>query len=405
MPTGKEVVPETEEEISLLDVLLVLVQRKWLIGLTTIAAAVLAIGISLWLPAQYTATVTIMSPQQNSSLSSALSAQLGSMAALAGGGLGLKNPNDMYVAMFKSRTVEDAMVRHYGLMQQYHLKFPSDACKVFEGNTKIDGTGKDGLIHISVTDLDPRRAAELANGYVDQFRGLTEHLAISEAAQRRLFFEKQLEEAKNQLANAEEELKKTEQSTGVISVDNQSRALLESATALKARVAAQEVAVQGMRTYATGQNAELMQAEKELESLRAQLAQLGGASSQSDDLLVPKGKIPQAGLEYLRKERDVKYYETIFEILAKQFEVAKLDEAKEGALVQVVDSAVPPDRKSAPKRSLIVIAATFAGFLAGIFAALLLAACEHMKADPKSAGKLLTLKSMLSFSAPAFRKS
>lgn len=387
--------PSSEDEISLLDLLIVLAQRKRLILGFTLLFAVLAAGISLLLPPQYTATISIMPPQQNSSMSSALMSQLGGMAALAGGSLGIKNPNDMYVAMFKSQTVENAMVQKFGLMQEYHAKFPSAAAKAFEGHAKIDGSGKDGLIHISVTDRDPRRSADLANGYVDQYRALSEHLAISEAAQRRLFFEKQLEEAKNKLGDAEDALKNTQQSTGIIEATSQARALVESAASLRAKVAAQEVTVQGMRTYATGQNTQLAEAQKQLDSLRGQLAQLSSSSDSGDSLIPTKGKISDAGLDYMRKLRDVKYNETIFEILAKQFEIAKLDEAKEGSLIQVVDPATVPDRKSAPKRTLIVIVATFVGLLLGIFVALLRAAFERMGSDPEVKSKLSSFKTAL----------
>jgi len=123
--------------------------------------------------------------------------------------------------MLQSRTVEDAMVKHFGLMQEYRKRYLSDARKAFEGHATVDGSGKDGMIHISVEDHDPRRAAELANGYVDQFRDLSQHLAISEASQRRLFFQQELEQAKNNLANAEEALKQTELTTGVIQPDSQ----------------------------------------------------------------------------------------------------------------------------------------------------------------------------------------
>jgi uncharacterized protein involved in exopolysaccharide biosynthesis len=324
-------------------------------------------------------------------MGAALASQLGNMggmAALAGGSLGIKNPNDMYAAMFKSRTVEDAMVQHFGLMQEYHAKFPSDARKTFEGLAAVDGSGKDSLIHISVEDSDPRRAADLANGYVDQFRVQSQHMAITEASQRRLFFEQQLEQAKDNLANAEEALKQTEQTNG-IEISSQAKALIESAASLRAQVAAKEVQIQGMRTYATGENSQVVQAQQELESLRAQLAKLGGSeNSASGGLIVPQGQVPEAGLEYVRKLRDVKYNETIFDILARQFEVAKLDEAKEGALIQVVDPAIPPDRKSFPKRGLIVIGATAVGFFIGIFVALFQAGFQRLKDNPEAAVKL-----------------
>jgi uncharacterized protein involved in exopolysaccharide biosynthesis len=388
-----------DDEISLLDLLIVLAERKRIILLVTAVFAIVAIIISLLLPPRYIATVTLLPPQQGSSMGAALASQLGSMggmAALAGGSL-LKNPNDMFVAMFKSRTVEDAMVQHFGLMQEYHAKLSSDACKAFEGAATVDGSGKDGLIRISVQDRDPRRAADLANGYVDQFRIQSQHMAITEASQRRLFFEQQLEQAKDNLANAEEAMKQTEQKTGVIQLDSQARALIESAASLRAEVAAKEVQLQGMRTYATSENSQVVQAQQELDSMRAQLARLGGSEdSASGGLIVPKGQVPEAGLEYVRKLRDVKYNETIFDILARQFEVAKLDEAKQGALVQVVDPAVPPDRKSSPKRGLIVIGATAVGFFIGLFVALFQAGLRHLKSDPEAIVKLHLLRRSLS---------
>lgn len=389
------------DEISLIEVLTVLAERKLVIILTAGIFAILAVIISLILPKSYTATVTLLPPQQGSSVGAALTSQLGGlggMAALAGSTLGLKNPNDMYVAMLRSRTVEDAMVNKFDLMKEFHQRYLSDARGAFEARAKVDGNAKDGLIHITVKDGDPNRAAELANGYVDQFRNLSEHLAITEASQRRLFFERQLEQAKNNLADAEESLKETEQKTGLIQLDSQTRALIEAAASLRAQIAAKEVDLQAMQTYATPENAQLLQSQQELVGLRAQLAKLGGSENGSDaNLIVPKGRVPEAGLEYARKLRDVKYYETIFDILARQFEIAKLDEAKQGALIQVIDAAVPPDRRSSPKRAMIVIGATAAGFFLGIFLALVTAGYEKMQGDSETDRKLALLRDALSF--------
>jgi uncharacterized protein involved in exopolysaccharide biosynthesis len=383
--------------ISLLDLLIVIVERKRIVLWITAISILIAIVISLLLPKKYMATVTLLPPQEGTSMSAALATQLGNLGGMAAvGGLGLKNPNDRYVAMLQSRTVEDAMVLHFGLMQAYRVRYLSDARKDFESNVTVDGSGKDGLIHISVEDRDPRRSAELANGYVDQFRVLSQHLAITEASQRRLFFEQELEQTKNNLASAEEALKQTELSTGVIQPDSQERALIESAATLRAQVAAKEVQIQGMQTYATGENSQLIQAQRELESMRAQLAKLGGGDDTGAGLIVPKGRVPEAGMEYIRKLRDVKYYETIFDILARQFEVAKLDEAKEGALIQVVDPAVPPERRTSPRRALIVMGATASGLILGIIIALLQAGLQRLKEDPDATVKLGSLKRALS---------
>ena len=388
------------DEISLLDLLIVLAERKRLILTITAVFAIVSVIVSFILPKRYTAEVSLLPPQQNSSMGGMLASQLGSlggMAALAGGSLGLKNPNDMYVAMFKSETVEDAMIQKYGLMKEYRCKYLSDARKALEKYATIDGSGKDGLIHISVVDRDPRRAAELANGYVDQFRKLSENLAITEAGQRRLFFQQQLDQAKDHLETAEENLKLTEQKTGLIQVGSQTAALIQTATSIRAQIAAKEVQIQALQTYATGQNAQLVQAQQELESLRDQLAKLGGSEDNAGGLIVSKGKIPEAGLEYMRKMRDVQYYSTIFDILARQFELAKLDEAKEGALIQVVDPAIPPDKKSSPKRALIVFGFTVLGFMLGIAVALASAALQRMNEDPATQTKLDVLFQFLSF--------
>jgi len=383
---------QPEDEISLLDLLIVLAKRKWFILKVTFSIALIALIISIFLPKQYTGLVTLLPPQQSSSVGSALTAQLGnlgSLGALAGSSMGLKNPNDMYVAMFKSRTVEDAMIKRFNLMAEYHEKYMSTARKAFEGHSTVEAGTKDGLLHISVTDKDPKRAAEMANGYVEEYRRLSQTLAISEASQRRLFFEQQLEQSKDKLADAEEALKETQQKTGMIQLDSQARALIESAAQLRAQIAAKEVQIQAMRTYATSENSGVVEAQQELDGLRAQLTRLGGSTDEgSGGLILPKGKVPQAGVEYVRKLRDVKYYETIFGILARQYEMAKLDEAKEGALIQVVDPAIVPDYKSSPKRGLITVIAAFAGFVIAVFAVFWQEALNRLKQDPEQRERL-----------------
>lgn len=394
---GSSETAQQDNEISLLDLLIALAKRKGLIIKTALSFAVLAIVVSLLLPKKYTATTTILPPQQSGSISSALLSQmggLGSLAMAAGGGLGLKNPNDMYVSMIESRTVEDAMVKRFNLAARYKAKFPSDARKAFEDHRDVKANAKDGLIQISIEEKDPKLAAEMANTYVEEFQKFSSTMAFTEASQRRLFFQQQLEQAKDNLANAEEDLKRTEQKTGLIQLDSQARALIESAASLRAQVAAKEVQIQAMRSYATDQNAELRVAEQELDGLKAQLAKLSGSSDpNAQDIVVPRGKVTEAGLAYVRKFRDVKYYETIFEILARQFEMAKLDEAKQGALIQVVDKAVPPDRRSSPKRALIVIVATAAGLFFGVLLALILEGLQNAK--PEDRARLQVLLNLL----------
>jgi tyrosine-protein kinase Etk/Wzc len=364
----------TETEISLLDLLVLVVEHKRFMVKFVLGACVLAIIVSLLLPNQYEGKVVLLPPEQNSSIASSMmgelggSGALGALGALASGSLGLKNPADMYVSLLTSRTIEDALIRRFDLMKEYKAKRMSGARKDLERYSKVVAGTKDGLIRLTVDDKDPKRAAELANGYVDEFRKLTATLAITEAARRRLFFEQQLQSAKDNLASAEDAMAKMQQSTGVLEIDSQARALIESAAMLKGQVMAKQVEIQAMRSYATDDNPSLVLAKQELNALQAQLDRI--SESQHDDgsgLNLSKGRVTHAGMEYLRAFRDLKYNETVFELLAKEYEVAKLDEAREGSIVQVVDPAVVPDKKSSPYRALIVIGATILGFFVAVF--------------------------------------
>jgi tyrosine-protein kinase Etk/Wzc len=387
---------EDRDEVSFLDLLIVLSKSKKLIFWTTTLVAVLTVIISLIIPATYTATEVIL-PPQNASVGSALLSQLSSMgplAALAGGGLGLKSSNDLYISMFQSRTVQEAMVKRFNLRGKY--KRLSDARNAFAGKCEIKAGPKDGLLSISITDSDPNRAAELTTAYVEEFKKLTGTIAISEASQRRLFFEQQLMQAKDNLANAEEALKKTEQATGMFVMDSQARSLIEAAASLRGQIASKEVEIHAMRSYASDGNPDLRMAEQQLAAWRAQLTRLtGDKNGNEDDLLLSKGQVPTAGLEYVRKVRDVKYYETIFELLARQFEMAKLDEAKQGAIIQVIDPAVPPDRRTSPKRAVMVIVATFCAFFLSIFFVLIRAFIVNVQKDPQNKSKVEELRAML----------
>jgi tyrosine-protein kinase Etk/Wzc len=358
------------EEISLMTLLVLIVKSRWFIAKITLGVALVAAIISVLLPFRYTASTSILPPQQGSSTGAALMAQLGnlgSVASLAGGLGALKNPNDLQVALLKSRTIEDAMVDRFGLMQLYHRKFQSEARKKLESYVDIDNGSKDGLIRISVTDSSAQRAADMANAYVDEFKKFSATLAVTEASQRRLFFEQQLAQAKDNLAKAEEELKATEQKTGLIQLDAQARATIQLIADLRAQVAAKEAQINAMRSYATGENAEMQMAEQELAGLRAQEEKMGAASEGTTNALIPKGNMQESEIQYVRKIRDVKYYETIFDLLARQYEVAKVDEARQGSIVQTVDRAIVPDKRSFPLRSLIVLGAAIFGLIVGIF--------------------------------------
>lgn len=341
--------------------LLTLLGRRWrFLAKAALIGATISLALAFLLPTRYTAVTTILPPSSSPSLASAFAAQageLGALAGLSGGNFGFRNPAEVCLIMLRSRTVEDATIQRFQLMREYGKKRVSDTRTALERRTSVTLNMKSGIIAISATDGNAARAAELANGYVDEFRKFSASLAITEAGQRRLFFEQQLLKARDALTEAEDALKKTQQTTGILEPAGASKALLESAVAIRAQIAAKEVELRSMRTYATENNPRLIQVEQETAALESQLAELTGTSPEAaDDPLVPKGDMPEAGAEYLRRLRDVKYNESVVAMLARQLEIARLDEARQGAVIQVVDLAVTPDKRSSPKRLAILLA-------------------------------------------------
>jgi uncharacterized protein involved in exopolysaccharide biosynthesis len=400
----RQTVPERDAGWNLLDVLLIFVRNRRFILSFTAIAFVLAIVISLILPFRYTAETTVLPPQQDS-MSSALLSQFAGSSSLASlassslsSSLGIKSPDAIYTTMLHSRTVEDAMVRRFDLLHRYKVKKMSDARKAFESHAKFETDAKSSVIDIKVTAKTPQLACDMANAYVEEFRKLSASLAVTEAAQRRLFFDNELVDAKNKLADAEEELKKDELSTGMVQPDSQARALIESAASLQGQITATQVQLQAMGSFATEDNPEVVVLKQKLEALQSQLKQLTGNSSSIFDVFVPKGQIPQVELVYVRDLREVKYREVIFEAMARQLEMAKLDEARQGAVIQVIDPAVPPDKRSFPKRTLIVIGATFLAFCLAVYIAFVKQKVHSLHEDEVSHQKLIELRN-------AFRRS
>jgi uncharacterized protein involved in exopolysaccharide biosynthesis len=355
----------------MIDAALLLLRHKRLLLLVPLVAALVAAAVSLLLPNYYAGVTKILPPQQNQSSAALLVAQLGTSAGLPASAVGLKNPNELYVGMLKSRTVADRLVERFGLQKLYERDTLEDARRVLAERTAISH-GRDGLITIQFEDQDRKRAAAVANGYVEELYRLTQTLAVTEAGQRRLFLDKQLKLTKDALADAEVALKKTQEATGLIKLDEQGRAIIDAVAKLRAQIAAKEVEAGAMRAFATDVNPAYVRLQQEISGLRNELARLEKNNrAGGGDIFVPTGKVPEAGLEYVRRLREVKYYETVFELLAKQFEIAKIDEARDTSLVQVLDEAVVPERKSRPHRARIVIVCAILALLAAIAWALM----------------------------------
>lgn len=360
-PTSSHLEGIDDDEISLLDLAIVLAKHKWLIlGLPAIVA-VLAIIVTLMMTPQFTATAKMLPPEKSQG-ASALMAQLG---GLAGGAAGIKNPNDLYIGMLKSRTLQDAMIKRFDLMKLWDAELESSARLRLDGMSTIT-SGKDSIITIEVTDEDPKRAAEMANAYIDELYKLTKSIATTEASRRRLFFEQQFQLAKEQLAKAEMAARQGLEKGGIVKVDDQGRTMVETSARLRGQITVKEVQIGAMQSFAAPGNPELRMAQQELAVLNNELARTEGANAGKAKNGHPQGV---QGFENLNLLRDLKYFETIYELLARQYEMAKLDEAKDSAIIQVMDIAIPPDRKSKPKRAMIVIIATLAaGFVAILFA-------------------------------------
>lgn len=379
------------EESDLLDALIVLAKHKKLIVGFTMAMAVLAVAVSLVLPNAYKATAKLMPPQQSQSGAAALLSQLGGVANMAAGVAGLKNPNDLYVGMLQSRTVADSIIARFKLKDVYDTDSLEKARMKLDDNTNVRA-GKDGLITIEVEDRDQKLVANLANAYAEELLKLTSVLAVTEAGQRRLFYERQLELAKNNLASAEMKLKGGLDTHGVISVDTESRAVLATVARLRAEASAKEIEINSMRSFVTSENPDFKRANEELKSLRSELSKLeNGRKDDSDS----SGSVTPAGLENIKVLRDVKYYQMLYELLAKQYELARLDEAKDAATIQVLDKAVEPERKFKPKRAIIVIVSTLLAFAAAIGWAFLIETRKKMMQVPESAARLMELRSYL----------
>jgi uncharacterized protein involved in exopolysaccharide biosynthesis len=354
-----------QESVGMIDVLILLAKnKKLLLGLPMgVAAAAVALSLTV-LPPAYRASTTILPPQQSQSTAASLLAQFGGAGGLVANAAGIKNPNDLYVGMLQSRRVSDALIQRFSLLKEYDTESLERARKLLAEKTMI-ASGKDNMITVTVEDGRKQQVANIANAYIDELMKLTKTLAVTEAAQRRVFYERQLEQAKTNLATVETNLKRSLDKNGVISVDVESRAVVETVARLRARISAKEIQFSAMKAFVTPSHQDYKQAEQELNSLRAELDKLenGRASNISEN-------VGQAGLENMKLLRDMKYNQTLYELMAKQYEVARLDEAREAPVVQVLDPAIEPEKKSRPQPLLLGIssfAITMFGVLAFVF--------------------------------------
>lgn len=371
----------SDDRISLLDLMVVLAKHVKLIAILPAIVFIVSFIYAVQLPDIYTATTKILPPQQNQSGISGVVAQLGGLAGLAGGAV--KNPSDVYIAMLHSRTIADRLVDEFKLIDTFHFNYRSQARQWLHAHAKV-ASGREGIISIEFDDEDKHRAAAIANAFVDELLKFTRVLAVTEASRRRLFFERQLAQAKENLTKAEAAARHGLEQRGLVKVDDQGRAMVETSARLRGQIAVKEVEIGAMRAFAANHNPELQRAQEELLSMKRELAKMEGAPGRA----ASTAGNSDGGMDTLSLLRNVKYYETIYELLARQFELAKIDEATDSAVVQVMDRAVEPEIKSKPNRRNIILISTLIALVVGVVAAFAREAIARTVNDPEQLARL-----------------
>jgi uncharacterized protein involved in exopolysaccharide biosynthesis len=362
---------DADDEINLLEYLLVIVKHKKMILMTCVVTFVPACGLTLLMSNKYTATARILPPQgEKGGLGSTLGG-MGGLASLAGVSVG-RNAGALYVAMLESRTVADAIIERFDLMERYKWKYKTSAYKILKKRVNIALGKKDGVITLGFTDKDPELAAEMANAYVEELQRINVRINLNSAGRQRKFLENRLVLVKEGLIQAEEKLKLFQEKNKAIRIDDQAKAIIEAISRLKGELASKEVELGVLLSFQTEQSPQIMGLREGIAQVKDQIHRLERSSAGkklSGDIFITTADVPEMGVQYARLLRDFKIQETVFELLTRQYEVAKIEEAKNTSTIQVLDPAVVPDRKSKPRRSKIVILMTlFFGFLAVLFA-------------------------------------
>jgi tyrosine-protein kinase Etk/Wzc len=403
MPPTREYSPPLEAtgigiEFDLLDLLLVMAERKKKIILSALVGTFITTGLVLLMHPVFTAKAVVLPPQQGQS-SAGLLSQLGSLAALTGlGSSGAKDPNDLYLAVLQSNTVEDGLIKRLHLMDAYHTTRLSEARRLLAANSKFVSE-KGGMISITIKDGDPHRAAQIANAYVDELHDINSRLIIGEAGVRRNFFSQQLAIEKDRLTDAEIALQQTEEKTGAISPTGQTGVVISQVAALQSQIISREVQLDALRTSSTDQNPDVIRLNTEIAGLRQQMRGLESEQKgrKPGDISLTSRSLPEDQVTFLRKQRDVQYHTLIFDLIARQFEAARMDEAKASPLIQVLDPAEPPDRKSGPFRALWTLSGLILGFIYGCVSVIGSYVRSRVVADPENAAKLAQFRRALSF--------
>ena len=377
MSETTETQPEGGRSLDLLDVLLIFGRRKWTILGWMAAGLITAMVLIVTTPKLYLARATILAPEQEQS-SSALLGQIGALSAFSGS-LGVRTPAELYISLLQTNVVVLDIVDRFQLTKAYNIPDREAAAGMLRKRSKFVAS-KDGLIQISVEDQDPRRAATLSSGYAEELFRQNNRIAIGSAAQRRLFFQQQLLDEKNRLADSEVALKQTQQSTGVLQLTGQAENIIRQEAELAADITSHEVQLSALQTSSTEENPQMVRLRRELAGLHTQLTQLQKGTGGST---LSQAEFPTAGLEYIRKQREVQYHQTLYDLLARQLEAARIDEAKASPPVQVVDPPLIPRVPSWPLKGVFLIVGLVIGFTLGCIRCAVVWLYEYADTDPR----------------------
>jgi len=375
-----------EDEISLLDLVTALGEEKATLFAIPLITTLVAVVVSLLMTPVFTAKTVVMPPQQQQSGAAAALASLGGLASLAGAAGAMKSPDEMYVAFLGSEGMQNRIIAELKLQERYEAKTLTDTRAALKTQMRFASDKKSGLLSIEADDKDPAFAAELANRHVVELRAMLGRLAVTEAQQRRQFYEQQIQQTQDKLALAEVAFRAAKEKSGMQVTSVLAETGVRASAELRGQIAAREVQLQAMSRFATAQNPDTQRIASELSALRAQLNKAEQGSGESKATASPLQQ------EAVKSFRDVKVQEAMLEVLFRQYELARVDEAKEGPLIQQVDVAMPPERKSKPKRAIIVLVAAFAGLFLGVLVAFVRRALKKAQSDPASAGQWLALK-------------
>ena len=382
---------EDNDEISLLELAIALGEEKKTLFLVPAFTTAVAIVVSLLMTPVFTAKTLMMPPQQQQSSAASALASLGALAGIAGGAVGVKSPDEMYIAFMESESFQNSIIKKLDLQTRYEAKTLIDTRTALKGAVKITSDKKSGLLSIEATDKDPKFAAQMANLYVDELHNFLGRLAVTEAQQRRVFYEDQMKKTQSDFANAEARFRAANDKSGMQMTSILAETGLRANAEIRGQIAAKEVQLQAMSRFQTAQNPDVQRLSSEISALRQHLTKLENGTGNNIPAITP---IQQ---EAVRAYRDIKVQEAMLEVLIKQYELARVDEAKEGPLLQQVDPATPPERRSKPKRSLIVLVSALGGLFLGVLAAFIRRSINKASTDPESSEQIRKLRSAWSW--------